>query len=167
MDKEFEALEEIGNIDLGDNPYKKFDTNKLKNVYGVEFATLYKAITELKTIKESNPSEALETIANTGICNVYANTILDYCQLEYDTVKQELLKAQELKKENAEYKEVLRIIKEKPQAELSLIQLGEIKTYEEYLDRTQQWEGIYWDMIYTEEEFDLLNHYFGKNIQKR
>lgn len=51
----------------------------------------------------------------------------------------------------------LEIIKEKPQAELSLIQLGKIKTYEEYLKYTEQWElDLYSDMVYTEEEFNLL-----------
>lgn len=89
---------------------------------------------------------------------------------EHKKVEQAFLeyeKVQELEKKNAEYKEVLRIIKEKPQAELALIQLGKIKTYEEYLDRTQHWDGIYWDMIYTQEEFDLLKHYLEKNIQKQ
>ncbi len=50
----------------------------------------------------------------------------------------------------------LETIKEKPQAELSLIQLGKIKTYEEYLKYTKQWDLEYWDMIYEEEEFNLL-----------
>lgn len=51
----------------------------------------------------------------------------------------------------------LEIIKEKPQAELSLIQLGKIKTYEEYLNYTNYWElDLYGDMVYTEEEFNLL-----------
>lgn len=51
----------------------------------------------------------------------------------------------------------LEIIKEKPQAGLSLIQLGQIKTYEEYLHYTSEWElDLYGDMVYTEEEFKLL-----------
>lgn len=51
----------------------------------------------------------------------------------------------------------LEIIKKKPQAELSLIQLGKIKTYEEYLYYTGKWElDLYGDMVYTQEEFNLL-----------
>ena len=56
----------------------------------------------------------------------------------------------------------LEIIKEKPQAELSLIQLGKIKTYEEYLDYTDKWElDLYGDMVYNEEEFALLRSVLG------
>ena len=56
----------------------------------------------------------------------------------------------------------LEIIKEKPQAELSLIQLGKIKTYEEYLNYTSAWElDLYGDMVYTEEEFNLIKEVLG------
>ena len=62
-----------------------------------------------------------------------------------------------------ENEKILNIIKEKPQAELSLIQLGRIKTYEEYLDYTYGWElDLYGDMVYTKEEFNTLLNYFRK-----
>lgn len=64
-----------------------------------------------------------------------------------------------MEKENAEYKEALRIIKEKPQAELSLIQLGKIKTYKEYLKYTEKWDSYWWEYEYTEEEFELLKRW--------
>ena len=67
-----------------------------------------------------------------------------------EELKQALIKAEK------EHK-VLEIIKNKPQAELSCIQLGKIKTYEEYLEYTSVWElDLYGDMVYEEEEFDLL-----------
>lgn len=53
-----------------------------------------KEMKDLEQIDKNNPSEALEKIANTDICNVYASSILDYCQLEYETIKQALIKAQ-------------------------------------------------------------------------
>lgn len=74
-------------------------------------------------------------------------------------VELEFIKKQykELTEGSHQYKKALEIIKEKPQAELSLIQLGKIKTYEEYLNYTNYWElDLYGDMVYTEEEFNLL-----------
>lgn len=98
IDKVFEALEEIGNIDLGDNPYKKFDTNKLKNVYNAEFTILYNAIAELKAIKEAEPSEALKELEQ----NIKDRIILaEDRQLKLCAIiKQALLKAQGQEKEN-------------------------------------------------------------------
>lgn len=62
-----------------------------------------------------------------------------------------------------EQEKVLNIIKEKPQASLYLIQLGKIKTYEEYLEYTSTWDLEEWgDMVYTKEEFYTLLNYFGK-----
>ena len=95
MDKVFEALEEIGNIDLGDNPYKKFEDNKLKNVYNKEFAILYNAIAELKAIKEAEPSEALRKLDD--ISYLVLNEIDDLKNKElwksyFNTIKQALLK---------------------------------------------------------------------------
>ena len=75
---------------------------------------------------------------------------------------------EQLKQENAKYKKVLEIIKEKPQAALSLIQIGKIKTYEEYLEYTDTWDSEYRDMAYTQEEFELLKRWLvnekGKTI---
>lgn len=103
MDKVFEALEEIGNIDLGDNPYKKFEDNKLKNVYNKEFAILYNALTELKQIKEAEPSKAMERV------NYLSAILPDWQKVNNGidtliTIKNYILKAQELEKENAELK---------------------------------------------------------------
>lgn len=59
------------------------------------------------------------------------------------------------------------IIRNKPQAELSLIQLGKIKTYEEYLHYTGEWElDLYGDMVYTEEEFKILKDVFNPDMNE-
>jgi len=59
------------------------------------------------------------------------------------------------------------IIRNKPQAELSLIQLGKIKTYEEYLHYTSEWElDLYGDMVYTEEEFKILKNVFNPDMNE-
>lgn len=55
----------------------------------------------------------------------------------------------------------LEIIKNKPQYELYLIQLGKIKNYNEYLEIVRDWDLEYGgDMEYTEEEFNLLREMF-------
>ena len=107
MNKLFEALEEIGNIDLGDNPYKKFEVNKLKNVYNKEFAILYNAIAELKAIKEAKPSEALNCLRK--LRQECVSTYFDENNKQMwttdknkdyrcNTIEQALLKFQELEK---------------------------------------------------------------------
>ena len=58
------------------------------------------------------------------------------------------------------------IIRNKPQAELQLIQLGKIKTYEEYTYYTHQWDLNYWDMIYTEEEFNIIKGVFNPDMNE-
>ena len=95
MTKELEALEKIGNVDLGDNPYKIFEANKLKNVYSAEFTALYKALTELKTIKESKSSEALECLEEMYELSCDGRKP-EYTL--YETIKQYILKAQEQEK---------------------------------------------------------------------
>lgn len=58
------------------------------------------------------------------------------------------------------------IIRNKPQAELQLIQLGKINTYEEYLYYTHQWDLNYWDMEYTEEEFNIIKGVFNPDMNE-
>lgn len=50
----------------------------------------------------------------------------------------------------------LEIIKNKPQIEITYIQWGKIKTYDEYLKEVCEWDLGYEDMILTKEEFDLV-----------
>lgn len=112
----------------------------------------------LEAIDNANPSEALEELEKDikGRVILAEDRQLKLCAV----IKATLLKAQEQEK-------VLEIIKEKPQAELSLIQLGKIKTYEEYLKYTDTWDSYYWEYEYTEEEFDLLKRYFNERYKNR
>lgn len=50
----------------------------------------------------------------------------------------------------------LEIIKKKPQYQLYLMQVGDIKTYDEYEDEISKWVFDYADKKYTQEEFELL-----------
>ena len=62
MSKGLEALENIGNIDLGDNPYKTFEHNKLKNVYNKEFDTIKQALLKQQELEN--------TFADCHICEI-------------------------------------------------------------------------------------------------
>ena len=125
------------------------DYEKVKNAH----KTVEEALKRLEALDNAEPSEALKCLeyikSQSPIC--YDNDGKFYVfEKEFDTIKQALLQGQ---KEHR----ALEIIKNKPQAELSCIQLGEIKTYEEYLEYTSVWElDLYGYMLYEEEEFDLL-----------
>ena len=188
MEKEFEALDALDEIINLITEDKKV---KYKAVILFCCKTIKQALNELKAIKESNPSEALKGLKH--IKKYYVSepcTATTYNYLEI--IEQSLLKAQEqefnyknivipffdelteilgtndidemLDKIKAkENEKVLKVIKEKPQAALSLIQLGKIKTYEEYLEYTSTWDlEEYGDMVYTEEEFDTLKEWSEK-----
>ena len=139
MDKEFEAFRDIlGILSAVSGCEVDMDSERIK--------TVQQALTELKAIKEAKPSEAMECLEKLPYMSQGYGNWKEY----YNTIKQALLKAQEQDK-------ALEIIKKKPQAALSLIQSGKIKTYKEYLSYTN-WEGIDWDWenMYTEEEFNTL-----------
>lgn len=109
MEKEFEALKTIKiKCHPNSNPSPLVDE---------ALEIIEQALTELKAIKEPKPSEAMECslklykmVESAGNGNGFS---LNEAWKYHKTIKQYLLKAQELKKENAEYKETLRIIFEK------------------------------------------------------
>ena len=147
MEKELEALDR-----LVQNVFNSCDSDEVLK----DYETIKQALTELKSIKEAKPSEALKQVT-------YLSAILPDWQRvnngvdSLSVIKQALLKAQKQEKELEKYKKVWEIVKEKPQAELSLIQLRKIKTYEEYLSYTDLWDlDEYGDLVYTEEEFKLI-----------
>lgn len=92
-----------------------------------EYKDIYKALLRLESIENSNPSEALGDLeclyADARIesgwvkkhCITYTEEFEhnDRIKPYYDTIKNYILKAQELEKENDEYKKVLDIIKKK------------------------------------------------------
>lgn len=149
MSKELEALKRIRQETCPATYMDDFDKNECCDV-------IEQALKRLESIDNANPSEALRNLeclkshisARDMLGETNKKIALDIC----NDVEQALLKAQENEK-------VLKIIKEKPQAALSLIQLGKIKTYEEYLEYTRVWDLEYWDMVYTEEEFDLIKRW--------
>lgn len=87
-----EALEEIGNIDLGGNPYKTFDTNKLKNIYDKEFDTIKQALNQSernKKFKDIVISKCTENknLIYVTICENYN----DYLSLFEDKIENQYL----------------------------------------------------------------------------
>ncbi len=163
MEKVFEALEKIKEEFCCDPAYYRLNS---------EFEILYQALNDLKDIKESEPSKAMECLKNLRkSANTFCQHMPEQCELNKkyaDTINQALLKAQELEKENAEYKEVLRIIFEK---NIDLNEIRTLNTYENYQARMNYKYGnsIEWDnevtinylKLLTEEEFDLLKRYLN------
>ena len=128
-------MEEIGNIDLGDNPYKTFERNKLKNVYNKEFTAIKQVLIKTQELEKENAYiEKIKTMMKQKDC------ILRYIESEdcfgvktilsdgwykltpefvENNIREEIKplplieKNKQLKAENDEYKKVLEIIKEK------------------------------------------------------
>lgn len=73
---------------------------------------------------------------------------------EYSGPAEDLFKIQKAKIEKQ--LKALEIIKKKPQYQLYLMQVGDIKTYDEYEDEISKWVFDYADKKYTQEEFELL-----------
>ena len=96
MEKVFDALETIGSATIEED-------NSVRDIYSNEFDILKQALTELKFIKESNPSEALKGLdeitspviqANCYRGNGKSSQAIEYIK-RVATIKQALLKAQE------------------------------------------------------------------------
>ena len=92
-------------------------------------------------------SKSLEALEKIGECDLHSERE-DYCFLKNVYTNEYKIIEKELK--------ALEIIKNKPQAEISLIAWGKIKTYEEYLKKVGEWDEGYGDLILTQEEYDLL-----------
>jgi hypothetical protein len=133
---------------------------------GKVLETIRQALIELKTIKENNISKAIEYVdylikaseealaLGRSVNRNYHNT---FTVDKIEKLKYIKLILQNKNKEKLAFD----IIKNKPQAELSLIQFGKIKTYDEYLDYTDKWDlEEYGDLVYTEDEFNLLVEVF-------
>ena len=111
-------------------------------------------------IENTNPSEAMKCLEDLRKQVSFANSdgcifddIYDDIIKDIELIKQDLLKAQEQEKENAEYKKVLKIIKEK-RANINWIE--KCKTLDEYNDTLNHWE-----FALTQKEFDTLKRYTG------
>lgn len=138
MTKELEAFENIMKV-YG-------DTNSLEGTYN-DFLSIKKALQRLEAIDNANPSEALECFEN-----MQHRIASNISTIEYATIKQALIKAQEQEK-------VLKVIKEKalPKQERDLIKQSE--NYEQYLIKLSWWSYKTYLTPKTEEEFELLKRY--------
>lgn len=110
MEKEFEALESLNYIK------EKFAMLEYQNenyiVPKKDLDTIEQAILELKSIKESKPSEAMKCLESLRkSANTFCQHIPEQCELNKkyaDTIKQALLKVQEQEKENEILKEIIK-----------------------------------------------------------
>jgi len=101
MEKVFDALETIGSATIEED-------NSVRDVYYDEFDILKQALTELKVIKESNPSEELEALGRiidtlleenknkieVSKANGYDCELLEERRKDLESYKQALIKAQ-------------------------------------------------------------------------
>lgn len=78
----------------------------------------------------------------------------EQAQKYYNTLEESILKAQEQEKENAEYKKILNIIKEK---KVDIYILNDLGTLEEYNEWVLKKYGTYYQL--TQEEFTLLKRW--------
>jgi hypothetical protein len=106
MEKEFEALEFIKEKFA----YLEYNCEKY-NVPREELNILHNALTELQAIKEAKPSLALTILDYMGLLIVPTmdgdKSLKDFCNSGFNTLKQNLLKIQELEKENEKMKALL------------------------------------------------------------
>lgn len=116
---------------------------------------LQQALKRLEEIENVNSNGALICLENISNMQLYENIAIKNCRCDdINTIKQALIKAQEQEK-------VLKIIKEK-EVDIQLSKHSE--NWLDYYTRFKHRTGKNTEL--TEEEFELLNTYFGKNIQK-
>ena len=168
MSKELEALEEIRDFRYGEDKLLVCQTE----MYGV----IKSALQRLESIDNANPSEALECLELIGGAYLLRDdeTVAEGFKEEFATVKQALLKQEELEKENQELLQAVVLFKQKLEdtdnikvATLMMKQLDKIVSLEnenKVLKEQQQRESkhyLKWDDLdfkeETQEMFVLLN----------
>ena len=171
MSKELEEIKTL-------RGFNQVELNNDENI-NKSLDVIEKALQRLESIDNANPSEALKTLedlrkqvsfANSDGCifnDIYEDIIRDI-----EIIKQALINEQEQEKEidrlenqcldvlgdNIRLKKVLEIIKER---QVDVFHLMRSETVEEY---NKIWDSSKYCL--TQEEFELLKAYFGKNIQK-
>ena len=143
MEKVFEALDFLKQQAIA------FEHSELAiKVANGNHTIVKQALTELKVIKEAEPSEAMKELEQ----NIKDRIILaEDRQLKLCAIiKQALLKAQEQDKVLEILKPLCEVV-ETPVKKLRYLKMNGVVVY----------------TFKTEEEFDLLKHYFEKNIQKQ
>lgn len=139
-------------IDLAENE-AELDLKIMDWVETIKFE-LFKgkqALTELKAIKEAKPSEAIECVEDL-IFNFSVDEYVDRYDKNLATIKQALLKAQELEK-------VLEIIKEK---KVDIFELKRCSSAKSYNESVCFKIAFIKDYELTEEEFELVKRWSKK-----
>lgn len=169
IDKVFEALEILSRA-LEFNDEGEFQSGRLWRIIfndmvdDKEKAIIEEALTELKAIKESKPSEAIKCLEEMGKYSIGYSYVEELKQ--YNTIKKYILKAQE-------QEEVLRLVSQ----HLSF-EYGGTAIIKDFINGTQEMKHIIKVKskdtgatinvpLDTKQEFESLNHYFEKNIQKQ
>ena len=165
MTKELEALNIIKNISLshveteqdenldGEWEYTEYEVNDgtIEDNYPDQIDIIEKALLELKAIKESNPSEALEILLKARqVCDVSCVEMCNNCQKRsaYNSVKVALLKAQENEK-------ALEIIFKKKVMIEAIIALN-LQDYNDLVSTDEQ---------LTPEESDIVKRWYAEWIK--
>ena len=153
MNKDYlEAFEKLGHYAL----YESYDDLQVNETE--EFNIVKQALLELKAIKESNPSEALNKLLDRANHDEYLSRIgtekavkfLNENQMFVTVIKQAVLKAQE--QENVEYKKVLEIVFKK-----KIVDIKWLKASRDYKEYNAKMLDLYdLDSVLIEEEFELL-----------
>ena len=144
MSKELKALEVLGYIGGYIIPTNNGNQH-LKDFCDIEFAILKQALTELKQIKEANPSEAMESLER--IDKEYSTIKNEDFKICFNTIKQTLLKAQKQEK-------ILSVIFKK-RIDLESFYSTFVKDDLDY-KYYEKYYGTYGLEKLTQEEFDLL-----------
>ncbi len=108
MNKELEALERLKTAPsfMGGTAEYQVCTQS-EAVLMQDYEIVKQAVLELKSIKEANPSEALECLERMNE-NARVYISLEEYEKDSETIKQALLKAQKLAKENELLKEIIK-----------------------------------------------------------
>ena len=148
------ALELIRTLIDGANEYEKKTGNTNPTVYlsRNNLLIIEKALKRLKSIDNSNPSEALECLERIGAEKLARGELIrndDKVEPYFNTIKQALLKAQK------EHK-ALEIIKEKNVAVAMLKSCGTVERYNTIAFDEERSKDKNYARKLTEEEFNLL-----------
>ncbi len=145
-----ELVDKMANYILLDEEYGFIDDEE-KQAIIKDRDTIKQALTELKDIKEAEPSEAMECLRNLRYHALNA-WVAESVQKDYNIVEQALLKAQEQEK-------VLEIIRQK-NVNIGLVNvLGSVEQY----NQTYVYDNmlnVKWCL--TQEEFDTLKRWCEK-----
>lgn len=159
LDNTIKRLKE--NADIKELPYIIVDI--IKNNCSQEVINLI--LQNLNTLDNTNSGEALKWLEHTGeqwVEHGIYDDVVQYKETQaYREIKQALIKEQTIERENAELKEVFKIISEK---NVDILAIKESKTLEDY--NRNAWEVEHYSkckgyrLQLTQEEFDLLKKYY-------